>query len=154
MRHRMNIGERPAVRPIGLVIAAAVLMSLCAMGLAAGDDGAFQARVDEAKRLENTADGQAFVKQWYGQIGEQVVQDYRDCRDAMGPAGKSGNSANGHMTLVADVMAGGRVGRVEIRPADSALAQCVAQRFGRFTLPAPPTQPQPWPVTIDFNWAG
>ena len=109
---------------------------------AAGAD--FPARVTQAKLAEGAAAGSAYQKQMWDRIGNPTTDAYKSCLASNTPADKT------PFTLVADVLADGRLARIEVQP-QTMVAKCMAGQFASWTLPAPPASPKPYPVEIDFS---
>ncbi|HET6553549.1 MAG TPA: peptidase C13 [Dyella sp.] len=109
---------------------------------AAGSD--FHARVTQAKLAEGAATGPAYQKQMWDRIGNPTTDAYKSCLASNAPADRS------PFTLVADVMADGRLAQIEVQP-QTPIARCMAGQFATWMLPAPPASPAPYPVEIDFS---
>lgn len=112
---------------------------------AASSTGAdFHARMTQAKLAEGAAAGQDYQKRLWERIGNPTTDAYKSCLASNTPADKS------PFTLVADVLADGRLARIAVQP-QTPVAQCMAGQFASWTLPAPPATPAPYPVEIDFS---
>ena len=109
---------------------------------AAGAD--FHARVTQAKLAEGAATGPAYQKQFWDRIGNATTDAYKSCIKSNTPADK------GPFTLVADVLADGRLANIDVQP-QTPVAKCMAGQFSSWSLPAPPAQPAPYPIEIDFS---
>lgn len=107
---------------------------------AAGAD--FQTRVTQAKLAEGADPGPAYQKQMWDRIGKSTTDAYRSCL--------SSTADKAPFTLVADVLADGRLSHLAVSPQTPA-ASCMAGQFTSWTLPAPPASPVPYPVEIDFS---
>lgn len=115
-----------------------------ALQLSSGASPDFHARVTQAKLAEGAATGPAYQKQVWDRIGNPTTDAYKSCITSNTPADKS------PFTLVADVQHDGRLARIEVQP-QTPVAKCMAGQFATWTLPAPPAQPVPYPVEIDFS---
>ena len=104
----------------------------------------FQVRVTQAKLAEGAAAGPAYQKQMWDRIGNPTTDAYKSCLASNTPSDKA------PFTLVADVLADGRLSHVAVNP-ETAVAKCMAGQFVSWALPAPPTKPAPYPVEIDFS---
>lgn len=120
-----------------------VLLAI-AMQLSPAASADFQARVSQAKLAEGAAAGPAYQKQMWDRIGNPTTDAYKSCLASSAPADKT------PFTLVADVLADGRLNRIEVQP-QTAVATCMAGQISSWTLPIPPGQPKPYPVEIDFS---
>ncbi len=109
---------------------------------AAGDD--FASRVQQAKLAEAAATGPAYQKALWDRIGKATTEAYKACIDSDKATGKS------PFTVVLDVDAQGRPQRLAAEPA-TPVANCMAARFAKWTLPAPPAAPAPYPLEVDFS---
>lgn len=107
-------------------------------------DAEFQARVSRAKLAEGAASGPAYQKQMWDRIGKTTTDAYTSCLASSAPADKT------PFTLVADVDSDGRLKRIVVEPS-TPVARCMASQFSSWQLPAPPTQPAPYPIEIDFS---
>lgn len=104
----------------------------------------FLARVSQAKLAERAASGPAYQKQMWDRIGNPTTDAYKSCLASNTPTDKA------PFTLVADVLADGRLGHIAVHP-ETAVAKCMAGQFASWTLPAPPAKPAPYPIEIDFS---
>jgi hypothetical protein len=111
---------------------------------AAGAD--FHGRVTEAKLAEGAAAGAAYQKQLWDRISTQTTDAYKACVNSNKPTDK------GPFTLVANVLPDGRLAQIDVQP-QTAVAQCMAGQFASWMVPAPPAQPKPYPIEIDFSIA-
>ena len=89
-------------------------------------------RVDHAKAVENSAIGQAYQKELWRSIGQDMANLMRGCfpQEAKMDA-KS-------FTFVADVRASGTLGRVRIEPS-TPMTRCFSAGFAKFAFPKPPS---------------
>jgi hypothetical protein len=108
----------------------------------AGSD--FHTRVTQAKLAEGASTGPAYQKQMWDRIGNSTTDAYKSCLASNAPADKAA------FTLVADVLADGRLSHIAVSP-ETGVARCMAGQFATWTLPAPPAKPAPYPVEIDFS---
>ena len=113
-------------------------------GAAPQADGAFAARTTRAKLLEAGAAGTAYQQALWGRIGNPATDAYRGCIASNTPTRQTA------FTLVADIDAHGKPGRIEVMPA-TPVATCMAGQFASWTLPPPPATPAPYPIEIDFS---
>jgi hypothetical protein len=119
-----------------------ILALLAAAPDAPADD--FTTRVQQAKLTEAAATGPAYQKQLWDQIGNRTTDALKSCIATLPKADKA------PFTLVADVYADGKLGRVEVRPTTD-LATCLLSRFASWKLPAPPASPVPYSIEVDFT---
>lgn len=120
-----------------------ILLAL-ALQLAPSTSPDFHARVTQAKLAEGAAAGAGYQKQMWDRIGNPTTDAYKSCLASNTPTDRA------PFTLVADVMADGRLARIDVQP-QTAVARCMAGQFATWTLPAPPASPAPYPVEIDFS---
>lgn len=107
-------------------------------------DDSFSDRVTQGKLAEASATGPAYQKALWSRIGNPTTDALKGCIASNAPADKS------PFTLVADVRADGKPARIEVLP-PTPVATCMAGQFAGWTLPAPPKQPAPYPIEIDFS---
>lgn len=109
------------------------------------DDG-FAARVLHGKLVEAGAGGQAYQKQMWERINDPVTALLKGCIASNAPADKS------PFTVVADLAADGKPGRIEAQPA-TPVASCFATGFGKIALPPPPelADSAAYPIEIDVS---
>jgi hypothetical protein len=124
------------------------MTTLLALALLLGSshDGAFPARVTQAKLVEASPAGTAYQKALWQKIGDPTTDAYRSCLASNAPADTT------PFTLVADVGADGKPAHVQVLPA-TPVAKCMAGQFTTWTLPKPPTDPAPYPIEIDYSIA-
>jgi hypothetical protein len=120
-----------------------ILLAL-ALQLSPSTGADFHTRVAQAKLAEGAATGPAYQKQMWERIGNPTTDAYKACLAASQPPDKS------PFTLVADVAKDGQLQRIAVEP-ETPVATCMASRFTSLVLPAPPAQPTPYPVEIDFS---
>jgi hypothetical protein len=104
----------------------------------------FHARITQAKLAEGAATGPGYQKQMWDRIGNATTDAYKSCLASNTPADKS------PFTLAADVLPDGRLAHIEVQP-ETTVAKCMAGQFASWLLPAPPAQPKPYPIEIDFS---
>ncbi|MHA6204822.1 peptidase C13 [Dyella soli] len=109
---------------------------------AAGAD--FHARITQAKLTEGAATGPAYQKQFWDHIGNGTTDMYKSCIASNMPADKT------PFTLVANILADGRLAQIAVQP-ETPVARCMAGQFASLMVPAPPAQPTPYPIEIDFS---
>jgi hypothetical protein len=120
-----------------------ILLAL-ALQLSPATGTGFQTRATQAKLAEGASTGPAYQKLMWGQIGDPTTDAYKSC------LGSSAAADKGPFTLVADVLADGRLARIEVQP-QTVVAKCMAGQFASWVLPAPPVKPRPYPIVIDFS---
>lgn len=121
-------------------------LALLAAGTASASDD-FAARVQQAKLAEAAATGPAYQKALWAQIGTATGQAYKTCLAASTPPDKT------PFTLVLALDAHGKPQRVAAQPAIP-VAACMVKTFAAWSFPAPPAQPAPYPLEIDFSVEG
>jgi len=122
-----------------------ILLAL-ALQLSPATATAFHTRITQAKLAEGAATGAGYQKQMWDRIGNATTGAYKSCIAGGSPADKA------PFTLVADVLADGTLQHIDVQPA-TPVANCMAGKFASWTLPAPPAQPKPYPIEIDFSVA-
>ncbi|QNK03200.1 peptidase C13 [Dyella telluris] len=120
-----------------------ILLAL-ALQLSPATSADFHARVTQAKMAEGAATGPAYQKQMWDRIGNLTTDAYKACLAGVQASDKT------PFTLVANVGADGRLTGIAVQP-EIAVAKCMASHFTGLTLPAPPAQPAPYPIEIDFS---
>jgi hypothetical protein len=125
-----------------MFFAPALAMLLAAAPGAA--DSTFNDRMTQGKLAEAAATGPAYQKALWGKIGNPTTDALKGCIASNAPANKS------PFTLVADILPDGKPARIEVLP-PTPVANCMAGQFAGWTLPAPPKQPAPYPIEIDFS---
>jgi len=95
----------------------------------ASDD--FDQRVAIAKALEDTPQGQAYDQILYGAIGEHIKKTMWRCF----PSDKKADTE--HFTLIADILANGKVSRVQVRP-ETEMSRCFGEGFADAPFPELP----------------
>ncbi|HEX5305075.1 MAG TPA: peptidase C13 [Dyella sp.] len=121
---------------------ALLAMTLLLATTAGGDN--FHDRITQGRLAEAAATGPAYQKAMWSKIGNPMTDALKACIVRNAPADKS------PFTLVADIGADGRPAHIDVQPA-TPLATCLASDFVTWTLPAPPTQPAPYPIEIDVS---
>lgn len=104
----------------------------------------FHDRVTRGRLAEAAASGPAYQKRLWAQIGDPMTDALTTCLRTLGQPDKA------PFTLVADIAADGRPTRLEVQPR-TPLAECLADRFAGWTMPAPPETPAPYPIEIDVS---
>ena len=104
----------------------------------------FHTRITQAKLAEGAAPGPGYQKQMWDRIGNATTDAYKSCLASNTPADKS------PFTLAANVLADGRLTYIEVQP-ETPVAKCMVGQFAHWVLPAPPEQPKPYPIEIDFS---
>lgn len=124
--------------------AIAPLLMLAIASAASADP--FDARVQKAKRIEASAEGQAFQKRLWGAIGNHVGLVMQKCF----PSGVKADTDS--FTLVATLMPTGAVAKVEVRP-KTAMAQCFSKGFVEAPFPKPSAglDPEGIPLVIEMK---
>jgi len=118
------------------------LLSAPAAETTPADD--FPARVQQAKLTEASATGPDYQKKLWAQIGNPTTDALKGCIATLPKANKA------PFTLVADVHPDGTLGRVEVRPTTD-VATCLLSKFASWKPPAPPADPAPYPIEVDFS---
>jgi hypothetical protein len=91
----------------------------------------FSARVQRAKAIEDSAEGQSFQKVLWGQAGDHTAQTMRHCF----PKGVKADTSS--FTLVANLVPGRRLANLEVRP-ETQMSRCFADGFSKAPFPEPP----------------
>jgi hypothetical protein len=104
----------------------------------------FHTRVTQAKLAEGASTGPGYQKQMWDRIGNATTDAYKSCLASNTPTDKS------PFTLAADVLADGRLTHIAVQP-ETPVAKCMVGQFANWILPAPPEQPKPYPIEIDFS---
>jgi len=107
----------------------ALVLMLISVVAAASED--FDKRVAIAKALENTPQGQAYVRVLYGAIGDYVQKTMFRCF----PSDKKADTER--FTLVADILANGKAARVQVQP-ETEMSGCFRAGFSSAPFPELP----------------
>ena len=91
----------------------------------------FDARVQSAKDIEDSTEGRSFQKVLWGKAGDYTAKVMQRCFP------KNEKTDTGSFTLVANLIPGGTLTKVEIQPVTK-MAQCFAEGFSKAPFPEPP----------------
>ena len=91
----------------------------------------FEARVQRAKTIEASLQGQAFQKVFWDHVGDYTAKAMQRCFP------KDVKPDTEFFTLVADLTPGRALSMIEIQPA-TRMSQCFAQGFANAPFPEPP----------------
>lgn len=97
----------------------------------AGAGDPFNTRVQLAKSIENSADGQSFQKIFWDSAGDYTASVMQQCFP------KSTKPDTSAFTLVANLIPRGALANVEVRP-QTKQSLCFARGFRKASFPEPP----------------
>ncbi|WP_250624345.1 hypothetical protein [Pinirhizobacter soli] len=103
----------------------------------------FESRRAEAQRLEKSAEGAAYVREYSYLVGAAM----RGCV----PPGSADPANLGKFSLVADILGNGQPYAIDVKP-KTAVASCFAGQIIRITFPTPPNNGgKNYVVVIDMS---